>query len=194
MKFRFVFLFSLCFLPQLASAHLLHSTNGFHYGFTHPFSGWDHLLVMIAVGLLAVQLRAYWQLPLTFILSMSLGGYLGVYQMPFSLLEPFLLGSVVLFGLLLITSKQLPLGVAYGLTALVGLFHGYAHGLEMPQTPASLDYGVGFLLATGLLHSAGLFSAGFFKKLAFPQLIRLTGMGILFIGLALSLDYLLKIG
>lgn len=188
MKSRLIFLLSLCLIPQLASAHLLHSANGFSYGFMHPFSGWDHLLVMIAIGLLAVQLNIYWQLPLTFILSMSLGGFLGIYQIPFSLLEPCLLGSVILFGFLLLIPKQLPLGIAFSLTALTGLLHGYAHGLEMPQTHAGLYYGLGFLLATSLLHTTGLFSARFFQKLAFPQFIRWTGIAIFLTGLFLAFN------
>lgn len=187
-KICLFFFLSLLLFTQSASAHLLHSADSFSHGFTHPFSGWDHLLVMIAVGLWAVQLALYWRLPLTFMLSMGLGGFLGVSQISFSVLEPALVASVILIGLLLTLSKPLPLKFAYSFTALIGCLHGYAHGLEMPQTQAGFNYGLGFLLATGLLHSTGLFSARLFQKLTFSQLIRWAGVAIFLIGLYLAIN------
>ncbi len=125
-------------------------------GFVHPFMGLDHLLAMLAVGLWAAQLggRWAWAVPLAFVSAMAGGGALGIAGMSLPLVEPAIAVSVLVLGLLIAARVRLR---ASGL-ALVGvfaLFHGAAHGIEMPPQASRLVYSGGFILATALLHAAG---------------------------------------
>jgi len=150
-------------LPAIASAHPGHDgDHGFGWdfsgGFTHPLGGWDHLLAMIAVGLWAAQLggRARWLVPAAFVSVMTLGAVLGHGGMSIAGTEQGIAASVLVLGLLVATAVRLPLAAGMALTGVFALFHGLAHGAEMPATAAGLEYGLGFVLATALLHTAGL--------------------------------------
>ncbi|MFA6287242.1 MAG: HupE/UreJ family protein [Opitutaceae bacterium] len=153
----------LAFLPAIASAHPGHDgDHGFGWdfsgGFVHPLGGWDHLLAMIAVGLWAAQLggRARWLVPAAFVSVMTLGAVLGHGGLQIAGTEQGIAASVLVLGLLVATAARLPAAASMAIVGVFALFHGLAHGAEMPATSAGLSYGLGFVLATSLLHAAGL--------------------------------------
>ncbi len=126
-------------------------------GFVHPFTGLDHLLAMLAVGLWAAQLggRWTWAVPLAFVASMALGGALGFAGVNLPFVEPMIAASVLVLGLLVALQVRL----RYSGLVLVGafaIFHGIAHAAEMPAETPRLVYAAGFVLATALLHAAGV--------------------------------------
>lgn len=149
----------LALLPQAALAHGGHgAATGLAAGFAHPLGGADHVLAMVAVGLLAALRggRALWALPLAFLGMMTFGGLLGALGVGLPYVEGAIGVSVVVFGVAVAAGAGLPVA---GLAATVGffaLFHGHAHGVEMPETATGLAYGAGFVLGTALLHAAGL--------------------------------------
>ena len=155
-------LFGLCFFGALLSGAEAHTFGahgtGFAEGFTHPFYGLDHLFAMIAVGIWAAQLGglATWLAPLTFVAVMAGSALLALHGFELPMLEPAIASSVLVLGLLVAFAVRLPVGVSLGLVGLFALFHGYAHGQELPHAASAMLYGVGFLLATGLLHGLGL--------------------------------------
>ncbi len=146
-----------------AFAHTGHGdTSGFAHGFMHPVGGLDHVLAMVAVGVLAFVIggRARFALPMSFMAAMLAGGALGMsgYELP--LVEAGIGASIVVIAGLAAFGAALPVGLTSALVAFFGLFHGFAHGAEMPVDASGLAYAAGFLVATGLLHLTG-FAAGF---------------------------------
>jgi urease accessory protein len=146
-------------LPGAASAHIVAGEGvGFVSGFLHPISGLDHIIAMVAVGIWGAQLGrpAIWALPVTFPLVMAFGGFLGLigFKLPGSevviALSGLCLGAAVAFA------WRAPLPAAAALVGLFGLFHGYAHGAELPPGQNALLYSLGFVIATGLLHVSGI--------------------------------------
>src|SRR5262245_22655719 len=127
---------SLALLPTAASAHVgFGDTNGFVQGFMHPISGIDHLLAMVAVGLFAARLggNAKWVVPLTFVLVMTLTGVLGMTGVSIPFVEIGIALSVIVLGLAVASQSGLPLTVAVALVGFFAIFHGHAHGAEMPE-------------------------------------------------------------
>lgn len=159
-------------------------SGGFLPGAAHPFSGLDHLLAMLAVGLWAAQNggRWLWALPLTFVTLMQAGalGAMAGWNFPYA--EQAILGSLLFFGLMV--ASACPAGKIGGglLVAVFAVFHGYAHTVEMPATLNSFSYSLGFLLSTALLHCVGIGAATLVKQ----QLTRLMGVGIAFSGVCLA--------
>jgi urease accessory protein len=149
-------------LPVLAHAHPGHEghelTWDFSTGVAHPLSGWDHLLAMIAVGLWAAQLggRSRWLVPSAFVGVMALGAFLGHSGFTIPGTEQSVAASILVLGLLIATASRLPAAASMGIVGAFALFHGVAHGAEMPATASGVGYGAGFVAATILLHSAGL--------------------------------------
>lgn len=146
------------FLPSLAMAHSGHSeASGFAHGFAHPLGGVDHILAMVMVGVLAAQLggRAIWLVPASFVTVMALGGRLGLAGVGMPFVELGIALSVVVLGAVLAFDLIASVATAQGLVAFFALFHGYAHGAEMPAM-GGFAYGAGFIAATGLLHAVGL--------------------------------------
>jgi len=149
-------------LPVLAQAHPGHDghdlTWSFSTGFDHPLGGWDHLLAMLAVGVWAAQLggRARWLIPTAFIATMSLSAALAQNGLALSVIEQGLAASLFISGLLIAAANQLPVVVSVSVASLFALFHGSAHGAEMPANASGLSYGLGFVAATTLLLLAGL--------------------------------------
>ena len=146
-------------LPNLAEAHILLGTpHGFQDGFLHPLTGWDHLLAMVAVGLWAAQHRgrALWLIPLSFVSVMLLGGILGVAGVAMPGAELTIAISVLTLGLLVATTTRFRPSLSMAVVGLFALFHGFAHGHEMPAAASALAFSVGFVLATALLHGLGL--------------------------------------
>lgn len=172
-------------------AHTGHgSTTGFMHGMHHPVSGWDHLLAMIAVGLLGVQMggRMIWAAPLTFVSAMIGGALLGIAGMPLPLVESGILMSVLVLGLILAIGKQLPSAAALVLVGFFAIFHGHAHGAEMPALASGLAYGAGFALITATLHLGGIASAKLATTWLGEKAVRITGGIIAACGAILSVS------
>ncbi|AGS24102.1 HupE/UreJ protein (plasmid) [Rhizobium etli] len=146
-------------LPAVASAHpAIGEAAGFSHGFVHPISGLDHVLAMVMVGVFACQLgaRATWLVPATFVLVMALGGALGIAGVNVPFVEAGIALSVVVLGAVVALNVKAPLAASLGLIGLFAIFHGHAHGAEMPEDAAGAAYAAGFMIATALLHAAGL--------------------------------------
>jgi len=146
-------------LPAVAYAHpATGEAAGFSHGFAHPISGVDHILAMVMVGVFAFQLggRATWLVPATFVLVMALGGALGVAGTDLPFVETGIALSVVVLGAVIALDVKAPLAAALGVIGLFAVFHGHAHGAEMPEDASGAAYAAGFMVATALLHAAGL--------------------------------------
>ena len=142
-----------------AFAHTGHgNVAGFTHGFMHPIGGLDHLLAMVAVGLYAALLgdRALWAVPATFVAVMAIGGALGIAGIGLPYAEIGIALSVIVLGLSIASRLPLPTLIAMALVGLFAVFHGHAHGDEMPQDVSASTYAAGFMLATALLHCAGI--------------------------------------
>jgi len=130
----------------------------FASGFAHPWSGLDHMLAMVTVGLWAGANggRALWAWPASFVGVMLVGGALGIAGVPMPMVEPGILASVIALGLLVLAAIRLPVAIGAALVALFALLHGHAHGAELPAEAAAVSYAAGFAGATALLHGIGL--------------------------------------
>jgi urease accessory protein len=149
--------------PVVAFAHTgVGETSGFVYGFGHPISGLDHILAMLMVGVFAWQLggRALWLVPITFLGIMAAGGTLGIAGIEVPLVEIGIAFSVVVLGAIVAFDIKAPAMTAIGVVGLFAIFHGHAHGAEIPEDAGGIAYAAGFMIATALLHLAGI-SAGF---------------------------------
>lgn len=150
---------ALLFVPLTVHAHTdSNSAAGFLSGLHHPVSGWDHILAMIAVGLWGAQLGkpAVWVLPVAFPIVMALGGMLGLLGIPIPGVEiGIALSAIVLGGMVLLEAKP-PIGVATAIVGIFAIFHGHAHGTELPEGSSGLLYSIGFVAATGTLHGVGI--------------------------------------
>jgi urease accessory protein len=152
----FVIFFS--FAPAAALAHPGHDgAGGLVHGFVHPVTGIDHVLAMIAVGVLAALYggRALWLVPMSFLFAMAAAGAIGMAGIPVQIVEAGIGLSIVVLGLMIAFQIKPPTLVAMVVVGFFALFHGYAHGSEMPNGPAGLSFAAGFLIATALLLSAG---------------------------------------
>jgi urease accessory protein len=146
-------------IPNIASAHTgVGDTFGFWHGLAHPIGGLDHILAMVAVGLWAAQIggRALWIVPSTFLAAMIGSSVMGHFGLPLPGVEQGILASDFILGLLLLFAAHLPLALSVGIVGILAIFHGYAHGAEMPETASGLAYGIGFIISTTLLHLAGM--------------------------------------
>lgn len=142
-----------------AAAHFDPSlAGGFGAGFRHPLSGPDHLLAMVAVGLWGAFLGRplIYLLPVIFPTVMAFGGAMGMAHVPMPPVEIGIALSVMLLGGAIALALRPPIWVAAGLVGIFAIFHGYAHGSELPSIADPIAFSVGFVLATGLLHIAGI--------------------------------------
>lgn len=162
--------------PAMAFAHPGHGDNGLVAGIAHPLTGVDHLLAMVAVGLWAAQQKgaARWALPCTFVGTMLVGGLLGFEGLQLPALESGIAASVLALGLAVALAVRPPLVLAVAATALFALFHGVAHGLELPEMSSPWAYAAGFVAATGALHAAGYGLVRALPRAAAP-LVRVLG-------------------
>jgi urease accessory protein len=143
----------------VASAHVLAGEAvGFLTGFRHPISGPDHVLAMVAVGLWGAQLGspAIWVLPVAFPMVMAVGGMLGLLGVPLPGAEYGIAASGILLGAAVMLEVRPPLAAAAALVGFFAIFHGHAHGAELPPGQSALLYSMGFVIATGCLHAAGI--------------------------------------
>jgi urease accessory protein len=149
----------LVLVPGAALAHPGHDgADGLVHGFVHPFTGIDHVLAMIAVGVLAAQYggRALWLVPMSFLVAMAAAGAVGMAGISVQIVEAGIGFSVVVFGIMIAFQIQPPTLVAMAAVGFFALFHGYAHGFEMPDGQAGLSFAAGFLVATAFLLGAGV--------------------------------------
>jgi urease accessory protein len=170
-------------LPSDAFAHIVKGEAiGFVSGFEHPISGFDHIIAMVAVGLWGAQLGkpAIWLLPVTFPLIMAFGGFLGLIGVHLPGSELAIALSGVCLGAAVLFEFRPPLWVAALLVGFFGLFHGYAHGAELPPGQNALLYSIGFVLATGLLHAIGI-TIGLVHRWPWGQVF-LRGAGVVVLG------------
>jgi urease accessory protein len=155
-------LLAMATLALAASAAFAHvqegQAAGFLSGLSHPVSGLDHVLAMVAVGLWGAQLGlpAIWLLPVAFPLVMAFGGFLGLVGIPLPGVEIGIALSAVLLGVAVAAEARPPLWATTLLVAVFAVFHGHAHGTELPEGQSGLAYSLGFVVATGLLHAGGI--------------------------------------
>jgi urease accessory protein len=170
-----------------ALAHPGHLELGFKAGLVHPFSGFDHMLAMTAVGLFAAIKggRAMIVWPLGFVSAMLVGYGWGVAYPGFPMVEPAILASVIVLGVLVATMARAPFAAGLGLIALFGLAHGYAHGSEAPAN-GGLAFPLGFAMSTAALHAMGLVAGALALRLNRPQVVRALGAGVALGGIALA--------
>jgi urease accessory protein len=144
--------------PALAHGEAGDAAGGFVTGFSHPLRGWDHVVAMVAVGLWGAFLGrpAIWLLPVVFPLVMAWGGALGVAGMPLPGVEVGIALSAIVLGALVAAEARLPLGWTAVIVGAFAIFHGHAHGTELPGATSPLAYSLGFVTATGLLHAGGI--------------------------------------
>lgn len=157
MKSKLVFAVLSLVCAGSALAHPGHA-DGAMAGLMHPLTGLDHILAMLAVGLWGAQLggRAQWLLPASFVAFLAAGGALGMSGASLPLVEAGIVTSVLLLGLLIGFSVRLQAPAAALVVGVFALFHGYAHGTEMPAMGSAWMYGLGFVAASASLHVAGL--------------------------------------
>ncbi len=169
-------------LPSLAQAHpgMTGHTHGFESGLLHPLTGLDHICAMVAVGLWAAQRsgRALWLVPLTFVSVMVIGGILGMGGVNVPYVEQGIAASVLVLGIFIAAAVRLPVAASMVIVGLFALFHGYAHGAEMPGGATGFVYGIGFVVATASLHLCGIVLGIATQRLASAQVVRYLGGGM----------------
>jgi len=158
---------------------------GFLTGLSHPVSGLDHVLAMVAVGLWGAVLGppAIWVLPVAFPLVMALGGLLGLLGIPVPRVEVGIAVSAIALGAMVLAEARPPLWTAAAIVAVFAIFHGHAHGRELPEGASALLYSLGFVVATGLLHAIGILLGVARRWSAGRQAVRIAGGGVACAGL-----------
>jgi urease accessory protein len=178
--------------PVLAHAHPGHGDLGFVPGFAHPLTGIDHVLAMLAVGLWAVQLggRALWVVPSTFVTVMALGGVLGMNGLSLPAVEQGILASVLILGMMVAAAVRLPLLASAAMVGGFALMHGCAHGVELGSSASAFSTIAGFVLATALIHGAGIALGFGAAKAGQPRWMRFAGGAIATCAILLTLGCL----
>jgi urease accessory protein len=165
------------------------TTAGFSAGFMHPIGGLDHVLAMVAVGLWAAQMggRALWAVPAAFVGMMLVGGTLGISGVGIPFIEMGIIASVVVLGLLIAGGIKTPVAAGMAIVGAFAIFHGHAHGTEMPVNAAGLMYMAGFVAATALLHAGGIAAGIGLGRVKVERVVRMGGGAIAAGGLLLAL-------
>ncbi len=173
-------------LPNLAYAHVDASDGGFWSGLNHPVLGLDHLLAMVSVGVLSAQMggRAIWSVPTTFVLVMLLGGILGMQNIQLISVELGIAFSVFVLGIAIAADKKFSAIWTMFFVGIFALFHGHAHGVEMPSLASPVLYALGFVSGTAVIHIAGVVIGSYANSSAYGEkLMRYSGAGIAGTGL-----------
>lgn len=176
----------LALAPAIALAHQeTGQITGLLSGFEHPISGLDHVLAMIAVGLWGAVLGppAIWVLPVAFPVVMAFGGLMGLLGFPLPGVEIGIAISAITLGAMVLAQLRPPLWLAAALVAFFAIFHGHAHGRELPEGTSALLYSLGFVAATGLLHLVGILIGEAHRWSAGRQAVRAAGGGVALAGL-----------
>jgi urease accessory protein len=176
-------------LALASTAALAHEETGqaagFLAGLAHPVSGMDHVLAMIAVGLWGAVLGppAIWVLPVAFPVVMAFGGLMGLLGFPLPGVEVGIAASAIVLGAMVAAEVRPPIALAAVIVAFFAIFHGHAHGREIPEGTSALLYSFGFVVATGLLHAVGILLGVVHRWSAGRQVVRVAGGGVALAGL-----------
>jgi len=184
-RISFFWAITYLFTSSLAFAHTgVGETHGLLAGLAHPFSGFDHLVAMVAVGLWAAQLggRATWMVPLSFVSVMAMSAILSMFIPPIPFIEGGISLSILVLGLLIAAAVRLPILLSAIIVGVFALFHGFAHGSEMPVSSNALTYAGGFIISTALLHLAGIGLALALQKVGHTQWLRFSGAAVIMVG------------
>jgi urease accessory protein len=176
---------TLFLLPTPAFAHSVGSAGGFLSGLTHPVLGFDHLLAMLSVGILSAQMggRAIWSVPTTFVTVMALGALIGIKNIGIPGVEYGIAVSVLVLGISLAMEKKLLPVWAMLFVGFFAVFHGHAHGTEMPKIVKPMIYAAGFLMGTAGIHVVGVLVGIIASKSAKgAEILRFIGAGISGVG------------
>lgn len=170
-------------VPEICFAHTS-DASGFLSGFLHPIIGIDHLAAMVAVGILGAIIggKAVWMLPVYFPLVMSIGGVLGIKGLQLPFVEMFIAISVIVLGFLIAFYHRLNIVLASIIVSFFALFHGYAHGVELPEATSPIQYCVGFVFGTGMLHLFGIFLSFIKSSVSGQKSLRAIGGAICLLG------------
>ena len=171
-------------IPAARAHPGLETAAGFAGGLAHPFTGWDHILAMVAVGFWAAQLRATRLLPAAFLAAMALGAVAGHWMGPVPGVEQAIAASVLVLGLLIARQVRVPRAAGAALVGAFAIFHGAAHGAEMHASAGSLAYGFGFVAATAILLAAGVAAGSLAARLP-ARASRAPGWAVAAAGLVL---------
>jgi urease accessory protein len=179
-------------IPEALWAHEGGAAVGLLNGLKHPVSGMDHVLAMIAVGLWGAQLGApaVWALPVTFPVVMAFGGMLGLLGVPIPGVEVGIAVSAIVLGALVMGEVRAPLAVTAVVVGIFAIFHGHAHGAELPEGASGITYSLGFVVATGMLHGVGIGIGTIHRWSAGRKLIRLAGAAVCVAGVSFLLGAL----
>ena len=173
----------LLFLPGQALAHEGASLpyGSFLAGLTHPVLGLDHLLAMVSVGVISAQIggRAIWTVPATFVAVMALGGVFGLLDVGLGAIEYGIAVSVLALGIAIAADRRLPMVGAMIAVGIFAIFHGYAHGEEMPRIAAPVRYAAGFLIGTAVLHLLGVLIGDISRHYARGKLVLRAAGGLI---------------
>ncbi len=189
-KNLFIFLTCLIVYPLPALAHSFTGMVGFYDGISHPVLGLDHFLAMVSVGIISAQIggKAIWIVPTTFVIIMTIGGLFGFLLIidEFYFVEVGIIFSVILLGLGISVEKKIPTKLIMVFVGIFGLFHGIAHGIEVPAAANPILFVLGFIFGTTTLHLFGV-AIGYFsiKKTISLILLRLTGISFAIYGIYL---------
>jgi len=181
---------ALLLITSSAHAHVIEGAGGFLAGLTHPVLGFDHLLAMLSVGMLSAQMggRAIWTVPATFVTVMLLGGVLGMMDVPLISVEIGIAASVLALGVAIAAERKLPPLLAMLFVGVFAVFHGHAHGAEMPDIAKPALYALGFVSGTAGIHITGVFVGLIADRTKRGrELLRFAGAGIAGIGVHLLL-------
>ncbi|MCH1929078.1 HupE/UreJ family protein [Shewanella sp. A25] len=183
--YPYLLLLIIALLPFWAEAHVdSHQALGFTTGLGHPWSGLDHILAMVAVGIWGAQLGrpAVWLLPVVFPMMMAFGGMLGLLGVPFPSVEAGIAISAIVLGLMVLFEVKGNMQLIVALVGFFALFHGYAHGTELPEGQSGLLYSMGFVVGTGLLHGIGI-GLGLLHRFQYGRLgLRAAGSIVMLMG------------
>ncbi|MFC1810396.1 HupE/UreJ family protein [Patescibacteria group bacterium] len=190
-KLLFLFGLILLLIPQAALAHNI-GGSGILSGITHPLLGLDHLLAMVAVGVISTQMgrKTIWKVPATFIVFMLIGGIIAILGLILPAVEIAIALSVLVLGVAIAFSKKIPGIWAMLFVALFAIFHGHAHGEEMPVIANAGLYAIGFISSTTLLHISGVLIGHYAKKTKLTiKLLQFAGAGVGTMGLIFLINY-----
>ncbi len=192
-NFQFIIGVILMTLATAAEAHTGQGViGGFSSGFLHPITGWDHVVAMVAVGLWGAFLGspAIWILPVVFPLVIAFGGMLGVMGVPLPFVETGIALSGIVLGFAVLFGVRAPIWLASIIVGIFAIFHGHAHGAELPEAANPFSYALGFVIATGLLHLFGI-AFGFLTLVPKGQyIVRAAGAAIAAVGAGFLFGYL----
>lgn len=176
---------ALCSSMALAHDGTTLPYGSFLSGLTHPVLGADHFLAMLSVGIVSAQMggRAIWTVPATFVLVMALGGVLGWLDVGLTALEAGIAFSVLALGTVIAADKVLPVPLVMSAVGIFAVFHGYAHGAEMPVVAQPVTYALGFMSGTAFLHLAGVLIGDISQHYALGKImLRISGAAIAALG------------